>query len=44
MIQGAAKLLAAQFFNALDAQVQTEGGESPARMGLLRASLKRIAG
>jgi len=44
MIQGAAKMLAAQFFTALGAEAQTEQGDPPPRHGFFRTALRAISG
>jgi carbon monoxide dehydrogenase subunit G len=42
MIQGTAKMMASQFFTALEAEARTEPGESPPKHGLFRTALKSL--
>jgi carbon monoxide dehydrogenase subunit G len=42
MIQGTAKMMASQFFTALEAEAKTEPGESPPKHGLFRTALKSL--
>jgi carbon monoxide dehydrogenase subunit G len=42
MIQGTAKMMASQFFTALEAEATTEPGESPPKHGLFRTALKSL--
>ena len=42
MIQGTAKMMASQFFTALEAEAGTEPGESPPKHGLFRTALKSL--
>jgi len=44
MIQGAAKLMAAQFFTALEAEAQVEQGDPPPSHGFFRTALRAISG
>lgn len=44
MIQGAAKMMAAQFFTALEAEAQTEQGEPPPEHGFFRTALRFLTG
>ena len=44
MIQGAAKMMAAQFFTAVEAEAQTETGEPPPTHGFFRTALRAISG
>ncbi|PYS84095.1 MAG: carbon monoxide dehydrogenase [Acidobacteria bacterium] len=44
MIQGAAKMMAAQFFTALEAEAQVEQGDPPPRHGFFRTALRAISG
>jgi carbon monoxide dehydrogenase subunit G len=44
MIQGAAKMMAAQFFTALEAEAQAEDGDPPPRHGFFRTALRAISG
>ena len=44
MIQGAAKMMAAQFFTALEAEAQTQQGDPPPRHGFFRTALRVISG
>lgn len=44
MIQGAAKMMAAQFFTALEAEAQTEQGEPPPQHGFFRTALRWFSG
>jgi hypothetical protein len=38
MIQGTAKMMASQFFTALEAEAKTEVGEPPPKHGFFRTS------
>ena len=42
MIQATAKMMASQFFTALEAEARTEPGESPPKHGLFRTALKSL--
>jgi carbon monoxide dehydrogenase subunit G len=42
MIQGTAKMMASQFFTALEAEARTAPGESPPKHGLFRTALKSL--
>lgn len=44
MIQGAAKMMAAQFFTALEAEAQTRQGDPPPRHGFFRTALRAVSG
>ncbi|HEV3469658.1 MAG TPA: carbon monoxide dehydrogenase subunit G [Pyrinomonadaceae bacterium] len=44
MIQGAAKMMAAQFFTALEAEAQTEQGDPPPKHGFFRTALRWLSG
>jgi uncharacterized protein len=44
MIQGAAKMMAAQFFTALEAEAQVEQGDPPPEHGFFRTALRAISG
>ena len=44
MIQGAAKMMAAQFFTALEAEAQTAAGEPPPKHGFFRTALRWFSG
>jgi hypothetical protein len=44
MIQGTAKMMAGQFFTALDAEVQTKAGEAPPKHGFFRTTLRWFSG
>ena len=44
MIQGAAKMMASQFFTALEAEAQTEAGEPPPQHGFFRTALRWLSG
>jgi len=44
MIQGAAKMLATQFFTSLEAEAQTQHGDPPPRHGFFRTALRVISG
>ncbi len=44
MIQGAAKMMASQFFTAVEAEAQTETGEPPPSHGFFRTALRAISG
>ena len=44
MIQGAAKMMAAQFFTALEAEAQTPEGDPPPSHGFFRTALRAISG
>ena len=44
MILGAAKMMATQFFTALEAEAQTEQGDPPPEHGFFRTALRVISG
>jgi hypothetical protein len=44
MIQGAAKMTAAQFFTALEAEAMTQVGEPPPEHGFFRNALRWLSG
>jgi len=44
MIQGTAKLMASQFFSALEAEAKTARGEPPPRHGFFRTALRWCSG
>ena len=44
MIQGTAKMMASQFFTALEAEAQTKVGEAPPRHGFFRTALRWFSG
>ena len=44
MIQGTAKMMAAQFFTALEAEAKTVAGEPPPRHGFFRTALRWFSG
>ena len=44
MIQGAAKMMASQFFTALEAEAQTQAGEPPPQHGFFRTALRWLSG
>ena len=44
MIQGTAKMMATQFFTALEAEAQTEAGGPPPRHGFFRTTLRWFSG
>ncbi|MDQ3919141.1 MAG: carbon monoxide dehydrogenase subunit G [Acidobacteriota bacterium] len=44
MIQGAAKMMAAQFFTSLEAEAQTRQGDPPPRHDFFRTALRAISG
>ena len=44
MIQGTAKMMAAQFFTCLGAEVKTEAGEPPPQHGFFRNALRWFSG
>jgi len=44
MIQGTAKMMAMQFFTALEGEAQTEAGETPPRHGFFRPALRWFSG
>ena len=44
MIQGTAKMMAAQFFTCLDAEAKTEVGEPPPQHGFFRTALRWFSG
>src|SRR5258705_1300941 len=44
MIQGTAKMMASQFFTALEAEAQTEAGEPPPKHGFFRTALRWFSG
>jgi uncharacterized protein len=44
MIQGTAKMMAAQFFTALGAEAKTEVGEPPPKHGFFRTALRWFSG
>jgi carbon monoxide dehydrogenase subunit G len=44
MIQGTAKMMAAQFFTALEAEAKTAAGEAPPQHGFFRTALRWFSG
>ena len=44
MIQGAAKMMASQFFTAIEAEAQTETGDPPPTHGFFRTALRWFSG
>jgi carbon monoxide dehydrogenase subunit G len=44
MIQGTAKMMASQFFTALEAEAQTVAGEPPPKHGFFRTALRWFSG
>jgi len=44
MIQGTAKMMATQFFTALEAEAKTEAGEPPPKHGFFRTALRWFSG
>ena len=44
MIQGAAKMMAAQFFTALEAEAQAREGDPPPKHGFFRTALRWLSG
>ncbi|MDT5121735.1 MAG: uncharacterized protein QOC96_1217 [Acidobacteriota bacterium] len=44
MIQGAAKMMASQFFTAIEAEAKTETGEPPPKHGFFRTALRWFSG
>ena len=44
MIQGTAKMMATQFFTALEAEAQTKAGEPPPKHGFFRTALRWFSG
>ncbi len=44
MIQGTAKMMASQFFTALEAEAQTAVGEAPPKHGFFRTALRWLSG
>lgn len=44
MIQGSAKMMAAQFFTCLGAEAKTEAGEPPPKHGFFRTALRWFSG
>jgi len=44
MIQGTAKMMAAQFFTALEAEAKTVAGEAPPKHGFFRTALRWFSG
>jgi carbon monoxide dehydrogenase subunit G len=44
MIQGAAKMMATQFFTAIEAEAQTETGDPPPTHGFFRTALRWFSG
>jgi hypothetical protein len=44
MIQGTAKMMATQFFTALEAEARTGAGESPPKHGFFRTALRWFSG
>jgi carbon monoxide dehydrogenase subunit G len=44
MIQGAAKMMASQFFTAIEAEARTEADEPPPKHGFFRTALRWISG
>ena len=44
MIQGTVKMMASQFFTALEAEAQTETGQPPPKHGFFRTALRWLSG
>ena len=44
MLQGAAKMMATQFFTAVEAEAKTEGHEPPPKHGFFRTALRWLSG
>ncbi|MCI0490884.1 MAG: carbon monoxide dehydrogenase subunit G [Blastocatellia bacterium] len=44
MIQGSAKMMASQFFTAIEAEAQTEAHEAPPKHGFFRTALRWLSG
>jgi carbon monoxide dehydrogenase subunit G len=44
MIQGAARMMASQFFTAMEAEAKTEAGELPPKRGFFRTALRWLSG
>ena len=44
MIQGAARMMASQFFTAIEAEAKTETGEPPPKHGFFRTALRWFSG
>ena len=44
MIQGTAKMMASQFFTALEAEAKTDVGEPPSKDGFFRTLLRWLSG
>jgi carbon monoxide dehydrogenase subunit G len=44
MIQGTAKMMASQFFTALEAEAQTKAGDAPPKHGFFRTALRWFSG
>ncbi len=44
MIQGAAKMMASQFFTAIEAEAQTKASEPPPKHGFFRTALRWLSG
>jgi hypothetical protein len=44
MIQGAVKMMASQFFTAIEAEAKVEAGEPPPRHGFFRTALRWLSG
>ncbi|HEX5732786.1 MAG TPA: carbon monoxide dehydrogenase subunit G [Blastocatellia bacterium] len=44
MIQGAAKMMASQFFTAIEAEAKTEANEPPPKHGFFRTALRWLSG
>jgi len=44
MIQGTAKMMASQFFTAIEAEAQTESNEPPPKHGFFRTALRWLSG
>jgi hypothetical protein len=44
MIQGTAKMMAAQFFTALEAEARTATGDAPPQHGFFRTALRWFSG
>ena len=44
MIQGAARMMASQFFTAIEAEAKTEAGEPPPKHGFFRTALRWFSG
>jgi uncharacterized protein len=44
MIQGAARMMASQFFTAIEAEAKTEAGDAPPKHGFFRTALRWFSG